>query len=109
MKSKTIFTVLISAALVSGSFAQTHHREPQSRTNTFNIDWVIAEVLQKNPSLAAARANVDAAEARIPQTRSWDNPRASFDTVAGRFVSIPDETFTVQRSDIEQPIPLTRK
>ncbi len=70
---------------------------------------MIGEILQNNPSLAAARANVDAAEARVTQARSWDNPRASFDTRAGRFVSVPDNAFTDQRIDVEQPIPVTGK
>src|SRR5215467_3608290 len=110
MKLKTILTVLATIALASGSFAQTHHRESAAATtNTFSVDWVIGEILQNNPSLAAARANVDAAEARVTQARSWDNPRASFDTVADRFVSVPQNSFTQQRIDVEQPIPVTRK
>src|SRR4051812_3963402 len=110
MKLKTILTGLAAIALASASFAQTHqHSPPATTTNTFSVDWVIGEILQNNPSLAAGRANVDAAEARITQVRSWDNPRASFDTRAGRFVSVPDNSFTDQKIDVEQPIPLTRK
>lgn len=108
MKSK-FCSVLALTALACGSFAQTHHHSASVATNTFSVDWVIGQILQNNPSLAAARANVDAAEARITQARSWENPRASFDTVAGRFVSVPDNSFTDQKIDVEQPIPVTRK
>lgn len=109
MKLKIILTVLATAFVACGSFAQEHHHAPPATTNTFGVEWVIGEILQNNPSLAAARANVDAAEARITQARSWDNPRASFDTVADRFVSVPDNSFTDQKIDVEQPIPVTRK
>lgn len=109
MKPKTILTVLAAITLACSSFAQTHHHAPSTTTNAFSVDWVIGEILQNNPSLAAARANVDAAEARITQARSWDNPRASFDTVAGRFVSVPQNSFTDQKIDVDQPIPVTRK
>jgi outer membrane protein, heavy metal efflux system len=109
MKSKTILAMLASIALAGSSFAQTHQHAPTASTNTFTIEWVIGEILRNNPSLSAARANVDAAEARVAQARSWDNPRASFDTKAGRFVSVPDNSFTDQRIDVEQPIPLSGK
>lgn len=110
MKLKTIFTVSATIALACGSIAQTHHHPATAvTTNTFSVDWVIGEILSNNPSLAAARANVDAAEARVTQARSWDNPRASFDAVGDRFVSVPQNSFTDQKIDVEQPIPVTGK
>ena len=103
------FAVLALTALANASIAQTHQHSPPPTTNTFTVDWVISEIFQNNPSLAAARANVDAADARVTQARSWDNPRASFDTSSRTFVSVPDNAFTDQRIDVEQPIPVTGK
>jgi cobalt-zinc-cadmium efflux system outer membrane protein len=109
MKFKSVSVMLALSTLASGSFAQTHQHSAPQNTNTFTIEWVIAEVRQHNPSLAAARANVQAADERVTQARAWDSPRAAFDTKAGRFVSVPDNSFTDQRLDIEQPLPITGK
>jgi outer membrane protein, heavy metal efflux system len=110
MNTKTIFVAIAFAMLCWNSFAQTAHQHAASSdTNTFTVEWVVSEVLKSNPSLAAARANAHAAEERIVQAKSWENPRATFDTVAGRFVSVPENSFTDQSLGIEQPLPISRK
>src|SRR5438105_3906828 len=76
---------------------------------TLSLETVLHDVLQNNPSLKAARANWDAMKQRVPQARAWDDARAGFDTVAGRFVSIPPNSFTDQKLMVEQPLPLSGK
>src|SRR4051794_6503782 len=106
---QTILSVLASLALTSVSPAQPHQHSAPQATNTFTVDWVIAELRQHNPAIAAARANVEAAKERVTQAQAWDNPRATFDTRAGRFVSVPENSMTDQRLGIEQPLPISGK
>lgn len=82
-------------------------RDPD--TNSLSLDSVLREVLQNNPSLKAARANWEAMKQRVPQARAWEDLRAGFDSVAGRFVSIPPNSFTDQKLMVEQAVPLSGK
>ncbi len=75
----------------------------------FSLDQVLREVLASNPSLKAARANWEAMKQRVPQARAWEDLRGGFDSVAGRFVSIPPNSFTDQRLMVEQAVPLSGK
>src|SRR5437763_16698877 len=70
-------------------------------TNPLSLDHVLRDVLQNNPSLKAARANWEAIKQRVPQARAWEDARAGFDTVAGRFVSISPNSFTDQKLMLE--------
>lgn len=81
-----------------------------TRTNDdFSLEQVLREVLVNNPSLKAARANWEAMKQRVPQARAWEDLRSEFATVAGRFVSIPPNSFTDQRLTVEQVVPLAGK
>jgi len=73
------------------------------------VDQVLRDVLQNNPSLKAARANWEAMKQRVPQARAWEDLRAGFDTVAGRFVDIPRNSFTDQKLMVEQTVPVAGK
>jgi cobalt-zinc-cadmium efflux system outer membrane protein len=106
---QTFLLVLASIALVRVSLAHPHEQLTQQTNNTFTIDWVVAELRRHNPSIAAARADVEAAQERVTEARSWDSPRATFDTRAGRFVSVPENAMTDQRLGIEQPLPVSGK
>jgi outer membrane protein TolC len=76
---------------------------------TLALDDVEAAVLRDNSSLKAARANWEAMKQRVPQARAWEDARLGFETVAGRFVSIPANSFTDQKLVVEQAIPLSGK
>src|SRR5262245_43752147 len=67
---------------------------------------VLSEVLIRNPALKAAQANWSAMKQRVPQARAWDDLRGEFDTVAGRFVSLPPNAMPDQRLMLEQAVPL---
>lgn len=73
------------------------------------LDQVIREVLTSNPSLKAAQANWEAMKQRVPQARAWEDLHSEFDTVAGRFVSIPPDSFTDQKLMVEQAVPVSGK
>src|SRR5205807_8629379 len=77
--------------------------------NGLSLDHVLRDVLLNNPSLKAARANWEAMKQRVPQARAWEDLRGGFDTVAGRFVDIPRNSFTDQKLMFEQTVPVTGK
>lgn len=91
-------------------FAETPTQSASpSDTNALSLDVVVSEVLSNNPSLKAARANWEAMQERVPQARAWEDPRFSVDATAGRFVSVPPNSFTDQKFMLEQAIPLSSK
>jgi cobalt-zinc-cadmium efflux system outer membrane protein len=78
-------------------------------TNALSLDHVLIEVLSSNPSLKAARANWEAMKQRVPQARAWEDPRGGFDTLLGRFVDVPRNSFTDQKLMLEQTVPVAGK
>lgn len=80
-----------------------------SATNELTLDHVLIEVLSSNPSLKAARANWEAMKQRVPQARAWEDPRGGFDTILGRFVDVPRNSFTDQKLMLEQTVPVAGK
>ena len=104
-KHFAVWAALLTA-LSSAALAQTD-APPKSDTNSLPLETVLRDVLQNNPSLKAARANWEAMKQRVPQARAWEDPRAGFNTVAGRFVSIPPNSFTDQKLMVEQAVPLS--
>ena len=90
------------------SIASTNVSMPEVGTNdVLSLEKVIGDVLANNPSLKAAHANWEAMKQRVPQARAWEDLRSGFDTVAGRFVSIPPNSFTDQKLMVEQAVPLS--
>jgi len=98
------------AASLNPTIQQTNNPSPQSLdTNALSLDHVLIEVLSSNPSLKAARASWEAMRQRVPQARAWEDLRGGFDTVAGRFVDVPRNSFTDQKLMLEQTVPVTGK
>jgi cobalt-zinc-cadmium efflux system outer membrane protein len=80
-----------------------------STNGALTVDQVLRDVLQNNPSLKATRANWEAMKQRVPQARAWEDLRAGFDTLAGRFVDVPRNSFTDQKLMVEQTVPVAGK
>ena len=76
---------------------------------TLSAQDVVAAVLRENPSIQAARAKWEMMKARVPQARAWEDLRLSAGSVAGRFVSIPAESFMDQNVMLEQELPVSGK
>ena len=105
-----VLSVSPGADLQPSSSSLTNQTTQESGTNGFlSVEEVLRNVLANNPSLKAVRANWEAMKQRVPQARAWEDLRAGFDSVAGRFVSIPPNSFTDQKLTVEQPIPLSGK
>lgn len=73
------------------------------------LDQAIPEAMANNPSIQSALRKWNAARARVPQAKSWDDPRLSYDNVAGRFVDVPVNAFTDQSLTVEQLLPISGK
>jgi len=98
--------VLATASLL----AETPSLPPATNdTNRLSLDAVVSEVLSNNPSLKAARANWGAMQERVPQVRAWEDPKFEMDATAGRFVSVPPNSFMDQKFMLEQALPLSGK
>src|SRR5579859_5381658 len=99
---RNIILRLLAVVLLAGG-AEIQAAEPAG-TNALSLDSVVSEVLSNNPSIQAARANWEAMKERIPQASAWEDPRAGFDTKAGRFVTVPQNSFTDQKLMVEQTL-----
>jgi cobalt-zinc-cadmium efflux system outer membrane protein len=64
-------------------------------------------VLRENPAIKATRAKWEMTRARVPQASAWEDLRVGFDSVAGRFVSVPANAFMDQTVTVEQELPLS--
>src|SRR5579859_2442860 len=105
---KLLISVVLCAA-TSASFAADAPEATPADAPTLSLTNVLHDVLANNPSLKAARANWEAMKQRVPQARAWEDLRGGFDTVAGRFVDIPPNSFTDQKLMLEHTVPVTGK
>src|SRR5258705_115547 len=106
MKQK-IYAVVFAAGLIGKLSAAEGSTDIVSPTSAVTLDSVLAEVLAKNPSLKAARANWQAMEARVSQERAWVDPRVGVDVERSgttRFF-----TFTDNEWMVSQELPLSGK
>jgi outer membrane protein TolC len=82
-----IFIILLSAkGIVSVLFAQETSEviQEKSREEHLNLDKLIVEALKNNPELQATHYSWEAAKARIPQARAFEDPQFNM-----MFYSVP--------------------
>ena len=72
-----------------------------------SLEKVTQMALERNPSVAAARARWRMASQRIPQEAAWEDPKLSFRSLLGRFVEVPVNGFSNQTVSLEQSIPIS--
>jgi outer membrane protein TolC len=77
--------------------------------DTLSRGRVVRIALRDNASIKAARARWEMMKARVPQARAWEDLRFGVDSVTGRFVNIPPNSFMDQTVMIEQEIPVSGK
>ena len=77
--------------------------------DTLSPGEVVRIALRDNASIKAARAKWEMMKARVPQAGAWEDLRFGVDSVAGRFVNIPPNSFMDQTVMIEQEIPVSGK
>ncbi len=107
---KTSLKILSIALLVSAWSAQHSVCAAETSgatTNLLTLQSVIGEVLSNHPALKAARAGVNAMEARVPQERAWADPRVGVD--AERADSVNFTGFNDLEWMVSQEIPISGK
>ncbi len=82
---------------------------PLAAAKELTLGEATAEALANNPRIHAAQRKWKAALARVPQAKAWEDPRLSYDNVAGRFVQVPANAFTDQALSVEQLLPVSGK
>src|SRR5947207_15968406 len=83
-----VFYASAGVDLIGASSSATNKTTQDMDTNgVLSVEGMLRNVLEDNPSLKAARANWEAMKQRVPQARAWEDLRAGFDGVAGRFVN----------------------
>jgi cobalt-zinc-cadmium efflux system outer membrane protein len=98
---KTLLLVCMSCTLVFGGAAAA---DPN-----LSGEAVVKTVLQENPTVKAARAKWEMMKARVPQAIAWEDLRVGVDSVVGRFVSVPANSFMNQTVTVEQELPVSGK
>jgi len=110
MKLKILFCMLPGLLIAGPVPADPLPQSAEAAAGgVLSLDMVVAQVLSNNPSLKAARANWEAVKERIPQARAWEDPRASFDVSADRFVDVPQNAFPDEKFMVEQTLPISGK
>ncbi len=80
-----------------------------SADRSLTPDETVRIVLRENPVVKAARAKWEMMRARVPQASAWEDLRLDVDSVAGRFVNIPANSFMNQTLTLAQELPLSGK
>src|ERR1700738_4978815 len=96
---KTLLLVHFSTILILGGVAVAEEN--------FSQEAAINTALRENPTVKAARAKWEMMKARVPQAIAWEDLRVGVNTVAGRFVSIPPNSFMNQTVTVEQELPVS--
>ena len=81
----------------------------QGADRSLSPDETVNIVLRENPVVKSARAKWEMIKARVPQASAWEDLRLGIDSVAGRFVNIPANSFMNQTVTLEQELPVSGK
>lgn len=115
MNTLKILAVALLALVQSEALAQkqTTNDRPVAdgvpSKDEITLASVLRTVRENNPTLKAVRAKWELMKARIPQARAWEDLRFSANSVAGRFVDIPPDSFMNQTVMLEQELPVSGK
>ncbi len=101
MKNLALF--ILSALCAAMPLRRLHAADAVSQRDAVNI------ALRQNASIAAARSRWEMMKARVPQASAWEDLRLGVDTVTGRAISIPANSFMDQTVMLEQELPVSGK
>jgi outer membrane protein, heavy metal efflux system len=106
--SAKVIRASLAAPIPAGTISAANHQEQSEGTRqTLSLEALVADVLARNPSLAQMTAAWQAASARYPQVRSWDDPMLSGMVAPASFGSnVVDSAYRVE---ISQKIPIPGK
>jgi outer membrane protein TolC len=108
MKLGGLVICILSPGIVA--FARDSTSKLTSKeTNPLSLKSAVEAALERNPTIKAARAKWESARQRIVQAGAWEDPKLSFNSLLGRFVSVAPNGFMDQALTVEQMIPLSGK
>jgi cobalt-zinc-cadmium efflux system outer membrane protein len=81
----------------------------ETKVAQLTLKSAVETALENNPAIKSARAKWESARQRITQVAAWEDPKLSFNSLLGRFVSVPPNSFMDQALTVEQMIPLSGK
>ncbi len=90
--NRAISLFIVSLIFATATFGQS--AGVAKPADPLNLDELVREAMERNPEILAARRNVDAKRAHIPQAGAWADPTVSL-SYAGNAVP----PFTVMRGD----------
>jgi outer membrane protein TolC len=102
-----IFYVVTFGAVASAYEPLT--KTKQTKSDQLTLNGAVMSALENNPSIKSARAKWESARQRVPQAAAWEDPKLTFNSLLGRFVSIAPNGFTDQALTVEQMIPISGK
>jgi outer membrane protein, heavy metal efflux system len=106
--------ILLASTILGGRVATVLAQDSTSSARTtaagqLTLNAAVEVALQNNPTIKTTRAKWQSARERITQAAAWDDPKLSFNSLLGRFVSISPNGFTDQTLSVEQMIPVSGK
>src|SRR5579859_1823134 len=112
MKIKFRILMWLAVALVAAQKTEIFADEANVSSAGFSIptltlDGVVGEVVSNNPAVKAARAKWEAMKEVVPQAVAWEDARGEVDSVLGRFVDVPNNSFSDQKFAVEQTLPVS--
>ena len=108
MKLGRLVLLLLTPATAVFSQESTS-KARQAKADPLTLKAAVEAALERNPAIKSARAKWDSARQRIVQEGAWEDPKLSFNTLLGRFVEVPANSFMDQALTVEQMIPLSGK
>jgi outer membrane protein TolC len=79
MKSRYLLLIPLLSRLAMTPARGDRETNAVSAPAPLTADAVVAEALRSNPALKAARANLEAMQARVPQALAWQDPQFGID------------------------------
>ena len=105
----TTFLIFLVTTLSVGSQVAADGGEYGAASPQISLGEVTRAVLKNNPAIKEAEHRWHAAQERVRQANTWDDPRIGGESRVRRFVDVPPNAFMDQALVIEQLIPITGK
>ncbi|MBV9875511.1 MAG: TolC family protein, partial [Verrucomicrobia bacterium] len=106
--------ILLASTMLSGRVVTVLAQDSTSSARKtsagqLTLNTAVEVALAHNPAIKTARAKWQSARERITQASAWEDPKLSFNSLLGRFVSISPNGFIDQALTVEQMIPVSGK
>jgi outer membrane protein, heavy metal efflux system len=105
--SRVVLATFLAPIVATTDAPAQHQANPDTPKEALSVDALVEDVLARNPSLSQMVAAWQAASARYPQVRSWDDPMLSGMIAPASFGS--NSVQSGYRVEVSQKIPFPGK